>query len=84
MAFRVGMKVECIRARPWVCTCCGLRGDGPQHREVMEVAGIDGDFLIFSQWPDGSFHKIEFRPIVEPDISIFTAMLTPKKATELV
>lgn len=89
MAFHVGQKVTLIEDDPWwyVIRTDTEVFDGPQYGAVYEIAEIklcdERPFLFFHQWPKKGWDAEEFRPVVEPktDISIFTAMLTPKKAT---
>ena len=83
MAFFIGQDVICIRNRQWVCHCCNKPGDGPAYNQVLKITGIiEDNFLIFAEFPDGEYHKVEFRPVSKTDISLFIGMLTPKKVKE--
>lgn len=86
MAFRVGMKVVCV-SDGWSLVAGPEAATEVSKGDVLTVRGIldrgDKCFLHFYEVIHGYSAEC-FRPIVEPktDISIFTAMLTPKKAKE--
>lgn len=83
MAFHVGQKVVCVDD-----------DDGSsaliKKGRIYTISAIVGGYLEFCErdtWSANGYkgwYAWRFRPVVEPktDISIFTAMLTPKKATE--
>lgn len=81
MAFHVGQKVVCVDASEHKALHAGT---------VYTIAAIhheDGEtFVGLLEIPrnHADWYAWRFRPVVEPktDISIFTAMLTPKKVTE--
>lgn len=90
MAFRVGMKVVCIRTMPVGWRIAG--GSYPEERSVYTIRSIlpynDTTLLRFFEidnsrlkasdgFVEPGFNSKYFRPVVErkTDISIFTAML---------
>lgn len=83
--WHIGMKVECIADAIGKVTDLGL----PMFKkgQILTISGYDykepyGVFLCFKECDPRQFgHESGFRPIVSPktDISIFTAMLNPKK-----
>lgn len=95
MSFHVGQKIECIKLtfnpawrgkrRPVVGRIYTVRDVGVRHQGGVDCEGVWLDEIINPLHPSGheyGFFAACFRPVVErkTDISIFTAMLTPKKA----
>lgn len=89
MTFFVGQRVTMKEDGDWYSSITGQdKPTAPRYGEVYEIAKVVDSrgltYLEFSQWPTQGWLADEFRPVVEPktDISIFTAMLTPKKVAE--
>jgi hypothetical protein len=86
MAFHPGMKVECISDNwfnehaPWRKPEVS-KGQIYIVRDLTDCFGYPG---LYFEGLRACYHQDAFRPIVEKktDISIFTAMLTPKKVKE--
>lgn len=82
--FEVGQRVVCV-THGWE----ELRDDdsdhGPAHGEVCEIASIEVDFagvwLVLAGY-EPSYHHAGFRPLIEPDISVFTCLLEPLNQRE--
>lgn len=90
MTFHIGQRVICVRAPicelRWPWTAYPVEGQVYTIREVMLSSVLLAEIVsaIGRSGYEGAFDANRFRPIVEKktDISIFTAMLSPKKARE--
>lgn len=78
--FRVGQKVVCVDAQPQYSYEPSPLTEGAIYTVAFsdDIMGV----LLAELNPPAdyiSFNPIRFRPVVETDISIFTAMLSPNK-----
>jgi hypothetical protein len=85
MNFRVGQKVVCIARQGWYREDNGQRTPGgPIQNDICTVTGIDTTqpvpaLCLEEYGRDNIWDARYFRPAVEPDISVFTAMLAKKQ-----
>ena len=83
MAFYVGQKVVCVDDSPYMGYASTVKLNHVYTIKEVIITTMNNMGLLLVEAPPPltweAFNPRRFRPIVETDISIFTAMLTPKK-----
>lgn len=73
---------------PWKSAVTDETSTGPQWGEVYVIQEIHfsiiGVVIALNGWPNDLFDAMEFVPVVDTDISLFTEMLEPSPVKELV
>lgn len=87
MTFHIGQKVTLIKnSKKWMSIGGPVPIDVPRLGQILVIKDMDvwagRQYLEFPEWPNAMWDAHYFRPVVETDISIFTAMLAPKRVTE--